>query len=38
MKKSEEQVVKNIIKIRENNGLSKRKLANELGIRLEHDV
>ena len=32
MKKSEEQVVKNIIKIRENNGLSKRKLANELGI------
>lgn len=32
MKKSEEQVVKNITKLRETNGLSKRKLANELGI------
>ena len=32
MKKTEEQVVKNIIKIRESNGFSKRKIAMELGI------
>ena len=32
MRKTEEQVVKNIIKIRESKGLSKRRIAIELGI------
>lgn len=32
MKNSEEQVVKNIIKIRESKGLSKRRIALDLGI------